>query len=144
MAKTKTEFLGEKDGVKIYFVLYREPKTIENSLREVAKLHAKKQYWVVYQPTNHTDLKKSFQKLIKVLNLAHRAIITDVASFGETGDLKPTAKELALAAGGPKTTYVGGEPINAANFVKRNTEEGTVVLVVGGIEARVVSEGLLS
>lgn len=144
MAKTKTEFLGEKDGVKVYFVLYREPKTIESSLKDIAKLHAKKQYWVVYQPTNHTDLKKSFQKLIKALNLAHRAIITDVASFGETGDLKPTAKELALAAGGPKTTYVGGEPVNAANFVKRNIDEGAVVLVVGSPEAKVVSEGLLS
>lgn len=144
MAKPKTEFLGEKDGVKIYFIQYCEPKSIADGLKEIAKLHSKKQHWVVYQPANHAELKKSFDKLIKVLKGAHRAIVTDVASFGEIGDLKPTGKELAVAAGGPKTTYVGGELINAANFVKRNIDEGAVVLIVGGKESKVVSEGLMS
>ena len=67
-----------------------------------------------------------------------------MSSFIERGELKPTGKELALATGSPKATYVGGELVNAANFVKRNVDAGSVVLIVGGTEAMVVSEGLLT
>lgn len=144
MAKTKTEFLGEKDGVKVYFAQYSEPKTITAALKEIAQLHSRKQHWIVYQPSDHAELKKCFQKLVKALQPAHKAIITDVASFIERGELKPTGKELALATGSPKATYVGGELVNAANFVKRNVDAGSVVLIVGGTEAKVVSDGLLS
>lgn len=143
MAKSKTDFLGEKDGVKVYFALYAEPKSIAAGLKDIAKLHSKNEKWVVYQPSGHAELKKSFKKLITALQMANRAIITDVASFSERGELKPTGKELALAAGAPKATYVGGELINAANYVKRNTESGAVVLVVGATESRLVSDELL-
>ena len=144
MAKTKTNFVGEKDGVRVYFATYSEPKSISEGIKEICKLHSKNKHWVVYQPASHAELKKSFQKLVKALSAANRAIVTDVASFGEKGEPKPTGKELALAAGSPKTTYVGGELVNAANYVKRNTESGAVVLVVGSQDTLLVSETILS
>ncbi|MBI3887482.1 hypothetical protein HY310_00245 [Candidatus Microgenomates bacterium] len=61
----------------------------------------------------------------------------------EQGLNKPSGKELALAIGAPKATYVGGELINVANFVRRNIAKNCVIIVMGAGDVYKVSEELL-
>lgn len=138
------EFRGETEGVKIYDDYAHHPTAVAYNIKAVRELYPKKKIWAVFQPHMHARLEILFADFVKSLKLADRVIVTDVYTRREQGVSKPSGKDLALAIGGPKATYVGGELINVANFVKRNTQKGDVVLVMGAGDVYQVSDIMLA
>jgi len=83
-------------------------------------------------------------RFVGALELADRVIVTDVFTRRESNINKPTGKDLALAIGGPKATYVGGELTNVANFISRNAKKDDLILVMGAGDVYKVSDLLLA
>ena len=91
----------------------------------------------------HSRLEKLFEEFKKALAKADKVVVTDVYTRRESGVTKPSGKDLALAIGGPKATYVGGELINVANFLARNISKNDVLLIMGAGDVYQVSDLLL-
>lgn len=137
------EYRGEVDGVKIYDDYAHHPTAVTVNIKAARELYPKKKIWVVFQPHMHARLQTLFDDFVKSLRLADRVVVTDVFTRRESGVTKPSGKDLALAVGSPKATYVGGDLQNVANFVQRNSKKGDVVLVLGAGDVYKVSEHLL-
>ncbi len=125
------EYRGQAGGVKIYDDYAHHPTAVSYNIKAARELYPQKKIWVVFQPHMHARLEALFSDFVKSLRLADRVVVTDVFTRRESGVTKPSGKDLALAIGGPKATYVGGELTNVANFVQRNTKKGDVVLFLG-------------
>jgi UDP-N-acetylmuramate--alanine ligase len=106
-------------------------------------MYPKHKIWVVFQPHMYSRLQNLFDDFIKALSMANKVVVTDVYSKREPGVNKPSGKELALAIGAPKATYVGGDLLNVANFVSRNSTKGDVILNMGAGDVYKVSDILL-
>ena len=137
------EFRGEVEGAKIYDDYAHHPTAIEVNISAARELFPRKKVWVVLQPHIHTRLESLFANFTKALKKADKVVVTDVYTRRESGVVKPSGKDLALAVGGPKATYVGGELVNVANFIRRNVSPKDVVLVMGAGDVYQVSDLLL-
>ena len=137
------EFRGEAGGVRIYDDYAHHPTAVTANIKAVRELYPKKKIWVVFQPHMHSRLQTLFVEFQKSLRVADRVIVSDVFTRREQGVTRPSGKDLALAIGAPKATYVGGDLLNVANFVSRNAPKGAVVLVLGAGDAYKVSDYLL-
>jgi UDP-N-acetylmuramate--alanine ligase len=92
----------------------------------------------------HVRLENLFADFIKALKKADKVVVTDVYTKRESGITKPSGKDLALAIGAPKATYVGGELENMANFILRHATKNDVILIMGAGDVYKVSEILLT
>ncbi len=137
------EFRGEVDGVKIIDDYAHHPTAVTANIKAVREKYPKKKVWIVFQPHMHSRLETLFADFAKSLKMADRVVVTDVFTRRESGVTKPSGKDLALAVGSPRATYVGGDLQNVANFVSRNSSKGDVVLVLGAGDVYKVSEYLL-
>lgn len=138
------EFRGEVEGVKIYDDYAHHPTAITANIKTTRELYPKKKVWVVFQPHMHARLAALFSDFAKSLRFADRVVITDVFTRRESGITKPSGKDLALAVGSPRATYVGGDLLNVANFVSRNSNKGDVILVMGAGDVYKVSDYLIT
>lgn len=137
------EFRGEFEGVKVYDDYAHHPTAVAASIKAARGLFQKKRLWVVFQPHMYSRLNALFSDFVRSLLAADRVVVTDVYTRREQEVTKPSGKELAIAIGSPKATYVGGELVNVANFVERNTKKGEVVLVMGAGDVYQVSDLLV-
>ena len=138
------EYKGEFEGVKVYDDYAHHPTAIAVNIKATREAFPKKKVWVVLQPHMHSRLQTLFEDFVKALRTADRVVVTDVYTRREQGVCKPTGKELAIAVDSPKATYVGGDLLNVANFVKRNTTKKDVVIVMGAGDSYRVAEYLVS
>ena len=138
------EFRGTASfGAKIYDDYAHHPTAVMLNIKAAREIKPKKNIWVIFQPHMYLRLQKLFNEFVKALKLADKVIVTDVFTRREQNINKPTGKELALAIGGPKATYVGGELTNVANFVNRNAKKDDLILVLGAGDIYKVSDLLL-
>lgn len=137
------EFRGEAQGVKIFDDYAHHPTAVTANITAARQTYPKKRLWVVFQPHMHARLERLFADFVKSLKLADRVVVTDVFTRRESGVTKPSGKDLALAVGAPKATYVGGDLVNVANFVSRNSTKGDVILCLGAGDVFKVSDYLL-
>lgn len=134
------EFRGEVEGVKYYDDYAHHPTAVAVNIKAVRELYPKRKIWVIFQPHMYSRLQNLFNNFIKELKKADKVVVTDVYSKREPGVNKPSGKELALAIGAPKATYVGGDLLNVANFVSRNSSKNNIVLVMGAGDVYKVSD----
>jgi UDP-N-acetylmuramate--alanine ligase len=137
------EYRGEADGVIYYDDYAHHPTAVEVNIKAAREMYPKHKIWVVFQPHMYSRLQNLFDDFIKALSMANKVVVTDVYSKREPGVNKPSGKELALAIGAPKATYVGGDLLNVANFVSRNSTKGDVILNMGAGDVYKVSDILL-
>ncbi|MBI4100056.1 UDP-N-acetylmuramate--L-alanine ligase [Candidatus Microgenomates bacterium] len=137
------EYRGEAQGVKIYDDYAHHPTAVTVNIKAARELYPKKKIWVVFQPHMHARLEVLFDDFAKSLRGADRVVVTDVYTRRESGVIKPSGKDLAIAVGAPRATYVGGDLQNVANFVSRNSKKGDLILVMGAGDAFRVSDYLL-
>ncbi|MCL4397598.1 UDP-N-acetylmuramate--L-alanine ligase [Patescibacteria group bacterium] len=137
------EYRGEVEGAKIYDDYAHHPTAVAVNIAAAREIYPKKKIWVVFQPHMHARLEKLFEDFKKELAKADKVVVTDVYTRRESGVTKPSGKDLALAIGGPKATYVGGELVNVANFLARNLSKNDVVLIMGAGDVYEVSNLLL-
>ncbi len=139
------EFRGNAPfGAKIYDDYAHHPTAVNVNIKAARELKPKGNIWVIFQPHMHTRLQILFNDFVGALELADRVIVTDVFTRRESNINKPTGKDLALAIGGPKATYVGGELTNVANFISRNAKKDDLILVMGAGDVYKVSDLLLA
>lgn len=138
------EYRGQVDGVKIYDDYAHHPTAIIANIKAVRQLYPKKKIWVVFQPHMHARLQTLFADFVKALRQADRVVVTDVYTRREQGITKPSGKDLAIAIGSPRATYVGGDLTNVANFASRNSQKGDFVLVMGAGDVYKVSDQLIT
>ena len=137
------EFRGEVEGVRIYDDYAHHPTAVAVNIAAMRELFPRKKVWAVFQPHMHARLEKLFEEFKRALAKADKVVVTDVYTRRESGVTKPSGKDLALAIGGPKATYVGGELINVANFLARNISKNDVLLIMGAGDVYQVSDLLL-
>lgn len=138
------EYKGEAiGGVKLFDDYAHHPTAVAANIKAVRQFYPKKRVFVVFQPHMHARLAALFDEFIASLKLADKVLVTDVYTRREQGIEKPTGKELALAIGGPKATYVGGNLDNVANFVLRNVQKNDVVILMGAGDIYKATELLL-
>lgn len=137
------EYRGEVTGVKIYDDYAHHPTAVAANIKAARELYPKKKIWVVFQPHMYARLERLFADFQRSLMGADRAVVTDVFTRREHGIIKPSGKDLALAVGSPRATYVGGDLANVANFIARNTKKSDLVLVLGAGDVYKVSNLLL-
>lgn len=137
------EYRGEVEGAKIYDDYAHHPTAVTVNIKAAREMFPKKRLVVVFQAHMHTRLQVLFDDFIKSLRLADKVIVTDVFTRREQGINKPTGKELALAVGAPRATYVGGDLTNVANFLARNVTKNDVVLLMGAGDIYKVSDQLV-
>lgn len=137
------EYRGEFDGVKVYDDYAHHPTAVSVNIKAARELFPKKKIWVVFQPHMYARLQTLFADFQRSLMEADRVIVTDVFTRREQNITKPSGKDLALAIGSPRATYVGGDLLNVANFIKRNAAHGAVVLVMGAGDVYKVSDFLM-
>lgn len=137
------EYRGEVEGVKIIDDYAHHPTAVTANIKSVREKYPKHKIWVVFQPHMHARLEVLFKDFVKSLKLADRVVVTDVFTRRESGVTKPSGKDLALAIGSPRATYVGGDLLNVSNFISRNSKKGDVVLVLGAGDVYKVSDYLL-
>lgn len=137
------EFRGEVEGVKIYDDYAHHPTAVAANIKAAKELYPRKKIWVVFQPHMYARLQALFDDFAKSLRLADRVVVSDVFTRRESGVTKPSGKDLANAVGSPKATYVGGDLLNVANFVSRNSAKGDIVLVLGAGDVYKVSDLLM-
>lgn len=138
------EYRGEIEGAKIYDDYAHHPTAVEVNIAAARELYPKKKIWVVFQPHMYSRLQTLFEGFVKALRKADKVIITDVYSKREQNVIKPSGKDLALAVGAPRATYVGGELENVANFLSRNLSKSDVVLIMGAGDVYKVSDIILT
>lgn len=142
--KRRFEFRGgTKDGVLVYDDWAAHPKAVRATIKTAKKVFPKTKIWVVFQPHMYSQLRAFFGDFVRELKFADRVIVTDVYSEREDGQTVPSGKDLSLAIGSPRATYVGGGLENVANFVDRNASKGNVVLVLGVGDVNKVSDLLV-
>lgn len=137
------ELRGEVEGAKIYDDYAHHPTAIKVNIEAARELYPKKKIWIVFQPHMYARLEKLFSEFKKALAKADKVVVTDVFTRREQGMIKPSGKDLALAIGAPRATYVGGELINVANFLARNLSSKDIVLIMGAGDVYQVSDILL-
>lgn len=137
------EFRGEVEGAKVYDDYAHHPTAVAVNIAAAREAFPKKKIWVVFQPHMYARLEKLFDGFKKSLAKADKVVITDVYTRRESGVTKPSGKDLALAIGGPKATYVGGELENVANFLTRNVSKNDILLIMGAGDVNQVSDLLL-
>lgn len=137
------EYRGVVEGAKIYDDYAHHPTAVTVNIAAVREAFPKNKIWVVFQPHMYARLGALFDDFKKALVKADRVVVTDVFTRREQGVIKPSGKDLALAIGGPKATYVGGELVNVANFIARNISKNDVVIVMGAGDVYEVSNLLL-
>lgn len=137
------EYKGEFEGVKVYDDYAHHPTAVKVNIDAARELYPKKKIWVVFQPHMYSRLQALFDDFVESLRLADRVVVTDVYTRREQGITKPSGKDLALAIGAPKATYVGGGFENVANFVERNSKKGDVAVVMGAGDSYKIAEMLV-
>jgi UDP-N-acetylmuramate--alanine ligase len=137
------EYRGKVSGAPIYDDYAHHPTAVTANIQAARELYPKKKIWVVFQPHMYSRLESLFFEFAEALKRADRVIVTDVFTRREQGVTKPSGKDLALAVGAPRATYVGGELVNVANFVERNIGPGDVVLALGAGDIYRVSDLLI-
>lgn len=138
------ELRGEVEGAKIYDDYAHHPTAVAVNIAAVREKYPAKKVWVVFQPHMYSRLKTFFEDFIQALKKADKVVVTDVFTRREQGVNKPSGKDLALAIGGPRATYVGGELVNVANFIRRNITSKDIVLIMGAGDVYKVSEIMLT
>jgi UDP-N-acetylmuramate--alanine ligase len=129
--------------VRIYDDYAHHPTAVAANIKAARELYPRMRIWAVFQPHMHARLEALFAGFVKSLKMADRVIVTDVFTRREQEVTKPSGKDLALAIGAPKATYVGGDLENVAKFVARNVPAGAMVLVMGAGDVYKVSDYLL-
>lgn len=137
------EYKGEVEGAKIFDDYAHHPTAVTVNIAAACEAFPKKKIWVVFQPHMYSRLERLFEEFKKSLSKADKVVVTDVYTRRESGVTKPSGKDLALAIGGPKATYVGGELENVANFLARNVSKNDVILIMGAGDVYKVSSLLL-
>lgn len=138
------EYKGEFDGVRLYDDYAHHPTAILENIKGVREIYPKRRIFVVFQPHMYSRLSALFPEFVTALSKADRVVVSDVYTKRESSPNKPSAKDLALAIKAPKATYVGGDLLNVANFVHRNSQRGDVVVLMGAGDITKVSELILS
>ena len=138
------EYRGEVEGAKIYDDYAHHPTAVTVNIAAAKELYPRKKILAVLQPHMHVRLENFFADFIKALKKADKVVVTDVYTKRESGITKPSGKDLALAIGAPKATYVGGELENMANFILRHATKNDVILIMGAGDVYKVSEILLT
>ncbi|MEK7127109.1 MAG: cyanophycin synthetase [Patescibacteria group bacterium] len=137
------ELRGEVNGMKLIDDYAHHPTAVEVNIAGARERYPKARIVAVFQPHMYARLAAMFDEFKKVLSKADKVAVLDVYSKREPGISKPTGKDLALAIGGPKATYIGGDLNNVANFLLRNGRRGDVVLLMGAGDIYKVSDQMM-
>jgi UDP-N-acetylmuramate--alanine ligase len=134
------EHRGEVDGARLYDDYAHHPTAVEANIKGARELFPKRRIVAVFQPHMHARLKALFPEFVKALQMADKAVVTDVYTRRELGINTPTGKDLALAIGSPKGTFIGGDLQSIANFVERNAQKNDVIILMGAGDIYKVTE----
>lgn len=139
----RMEYRGQVQGAKIYDDYAHHPTAIAANLKAAKKHFPGRRIWAVFQPHMYSRLQALFPDFVQALKMADKVVVTDVYSRREQNITKPSGKDLALAVGSPKATYVGGDVVNVANFLARNAGKNDVLLLMGAGDVYKISDLLL-
>lgn len=134
------EYKGEVEGAKLFDDYAHHPTAIAANIKAAREMFPKRKIMAVFQPHMHARLKALFPEFVQSLKLADRAVITDVYTRRELGINSPTGKDLALAIGTPKGTFIGGDLQSVANFVQRNAQKNEVIILMSAGDLYKVTE----
>jgi UDP-N-acetylmuramate--alanine ligase len=138
------ELRGEVNGMKLIDDYAHHPTAVAVNIEGARELFPRSRIVAVFQPHMYARLAAMFNEFKKVLAAADKVMVMDVYSKREPGVRTPTGKELALAIGSPKGTYIGGDLNNVANFLLRNGKKGDIVLLMGAGDIYKVSDQMIS
>lgn len=138
------ELRGEVNGMKLIDDYAHHPTAVAVNIEGAREMYPKSRIVAVFQPHMYARLSAMFKEFKNVLSKADKVVVLDVYSKREPGVITPTGKDLALAIGAPKATYIGGDLPNVANFLLRSARRNDVVLLMGAGDIYKVSDILLT
>ena len=131
LAGRRFEFVGERDGVKVYHDYAHHPSEIQSCLEGAAKVKHNK-LWVVFQCNSYTRARTLKEKYGVSFSLADEVLVPDLYPGRDidTGDIHATdlVDEINKNTHNAKYLATFNE---IKNYLLRNWNEGDMVLTLG-------------
>ncbi len=130
--RRRFEIKGEKDGVVFIDDYAHHPTEIKAALKGVKEKYPQKEIWAVFQPHTFSRTKAFLEDFGRAFKNADHVVITDI--YGSAREKEAAIHALDLVKEIKKhkndVEYISGLK-EAADFLKRKTNKGDVVLSMG-------------
>lgn len=109
------------------------PAEIKNTIRTLKKAYPRRILWTVFQPHTFSRTEALFDDFAKAFHESDKTIILDIySSKRETGG-KVHSEDLVREIGSPDVFYKP-DIVQAADFLKRQINEKSIILTLGASE----------
>lgn len=134
------EFLGEKDGVKIYSDFAHNPGKINAALKTIRQEFPDKKIWVIFQPHMFSRTKALFSEFVEVLKSSpiNRISLIDIYPSREVDTGLVTSLQLSDAAG---MEYLPKDELS--QIIQRDFQNFDVLFFVGAGDIDSIARALI-
>lgn len=135
----RIEFLGEKNGIKIYDDYANHPTAFAAVLQALKETYPSSRLWTIIEPHTFSRLRTLLPELPASLKLADKIIISKIFASRETDPGNFSGSDIAKAVNGQ---YVP-EFSDITNLVKSQTQSGDIIIVMGSGNSNKLSRQIL-
>ena len=131
--KRRFEFIGEKQGIKLYDDYAHHPQEIKATLTAAKEWFPQNRLIVVFQPHTYSRTKALFGEFARSFSSANIVVISDIyASAREKETLGVSSKKLSEETSkfNANTVYQKGEK-EVVNYLKKTAVKGDIIITMG-------------
>jgi len=129
-AGRRLDYLGEKNGIKVYDDYAHHPTAIEVTLQGLRQKYLDNSIWCIDEPHSFSRTKALLKNYKGVFDVADRVIIGPIFKARDTKTFGVTGESIVKASKHRNIKYLDDfEKILA--FVKNNADEGDIIIVMG-------------
>jgi len=139
----RLDYLGEKNGVKVYDDYGHHPAELATTFRTLRELHPKSRLIVAFQPHQAKRTKLLFDDFVKALKIPAMVLIAPIFKVaGRDENESVSSEDLAKAVGQSAKSYQDYQSIAAS--LKKIVQRGDVVLTIGATKVNEAGKQFLS
>lgn len=139
----RMEYLGEKDGVKIYDDYAHHPTAIRETLLALRQKHPSQKIFAIIEPHSYSRTKALLDQYKNAFVGADDVIIAPIFKARDT-ETFGVNEESIVEASGHKTAKTIGSFDEITKYISTNTKPNDVVIVMGAGKSYELSRKLLS
>jgi len=126
------EYKGEINGAPVYDDYAHHPTEIRAAIDGVKELYPDRKIILAFQPHTYSRTAALFGEFAKAVGQAHEILILPVYAAREENESGVSSRELAVKTLETNTSARYVDSLAAAEaFIRKNTDEETVVMIVG-------------
>ena len=139
----RLDFLGEKNGVKVYDDYANHPSSFLATLSAIKEINPRSPVWVIIEPHTFTRLRVMLEQLPNAVKDADHIIVSKIFASREKDPGDFTGADIISAMHHKSAVYIP-EFCDIVSYLKSRIQPGDVVLVMGSGNSYKLSRQILS